>query len=273
MEQLGQSLRRLVRVPTLTATALVTLAIAIGPNTAVFGIVRGVLIKPLPYPDAERLVGVWHKAPGLNLPGDANCSPGMYLNYGGQNQTFEHFGLWSLAGATVAGVAEPELVETAFVTHGVLQALSVQPAHGRLFSREDDTPGTPETVMLSGGYWKRRFGGDPAVVGRSLTVDLRPRTIIGVMPENFQFVRGTPDLILPQRFDRSTVFVGNFSYQGIARLKPGVTMAQANADLGRMIPMWLEGWPLPPGFSRAMFEGARLAPGLHPLKQDVVGNI
>jgi predicted permease len=273
MDALRHSLRRLLRAPSLTATALVTLAIAIGPNTAVFSIVRGVLIKPLPYPDAERLVGIWHAAPGLSLPGDLNCSPSMYFTYGEENRSFEHFGLLSQGGATVTGVAEPELVLSALVTYGALQALGVPPALGRLFSREDDTPGSAETVILSGGYWRRRFGGDPSLIGRTLTVDLTPRVIVGVMPDDFRLVGAAPDLILPHRFDRNTVFIGNFSYQGIARLKPDVTMAEANADVGRMLPMWLQGWPVPPGFDRKLFESARLAPSLHPLKRDVVGNI
>jgi hypothetical protein len=97
----------------------------------------------------------------------------------------------------------------------------VQPAVGRWFSQADDTPGTPDTVMLAYGYWQRRFAGSASVVGRTLTVDSRPRTVIGVMPRNFRFLNSNADLILPQRFDRNKVFLGNFSYQGIARLKPG----------------------------------------------------
>src|SRR4029077_18900472 len=140
---------------------------------------------------------------------------------------------------SVTGVAEPEQLRALFVTYGVLQALGVQPAVGRWFSQADDTPGSPATVMLSYGYWQRRFGGDKSVVGRTLTVDSKPRAVIGVMPHDFPLLNMDPGLILPQQFDRNKVFLGNFSYQGIARLKPGVTLQQANADVGRMLGIWL----------------------------------
>lgn len=257
-----------------TSIALVTLALGIGANTAIFSVVNGVLIKPLPYPEAQQLAGVWHLAPGISgIAGNINCSPTMYFTYRDENRTFQDFGLWSNDGATVTGVGEPEQVQAIDVTYGTLQALGVQPAVGRWFSQADDTPGTPETVILTFGYWQRRFGGNSSVVGRTLNVDSKPRTIIGVMPQNFRFLNSRADLIVPERFDRSKVFLGNFSYQGIARLKPGVTIEEANADVARMLPIWLRSWPPPPGFSRALFENARFAPKVQPLKQEVVGDI
>ena len=131
----------------------------------------------------------------------------------------------------MTGVAEPELVRALFVTHGVLDALDVKPLLGRWFSAADDTPGSPETVILTYGYWQRQFGGDRSILGRAMTINASPRTVIGVMPEAFRFQRD-PELILPARFDRHTVNLGTFAYQGIARLKSGVTITQANADLG-----------------------------------------
>jgi predicted permease len=128
-------------------------------------------------------------------------------------------------------------------------------------------------VLLTHGYWQRRFGGNTSVVGRILTVDSRPRMVIGVMPRNFRFLNANTDLILPQRFDRNKLFLGNFSYQGIARLKSGVTLRQANADVARMIGIWLKAWPPPPGFTRDLFEKARLSPKIQPLKQEVVGDV
>ena len=257
-----------------TAIALVTLALGIGANTAIFSVVNGVLIKPLAFPRAEELVGVWHTAPGVpSIPGDINCSPTMYFTYREENRTFEQVGLWSSGGASVTGLAEPEQVRALFVTYGTLQALGVQPALGRWFSLEDDTPGSAETVMLSHGYWQRRFGGDKSVIGRTITVDSKPHNVIGVMPADFLFQNVKAELILPHRFDRNKVFLGNFSFQGVARLKSGVTIAQANADVARMLGIWLKAWPTPPGFSRALFENARFGPKLQPLKQEVVGDI
>ncbi|MGD1091015.1 MAG: ABC transporter permease [Bryobacteraceae bacterium] len=274
MNSVKHVLRRLGRAPVFTAITLITLALGIGANTAIFSVINGVLIKPLPYPHAEALVGIWHTAPGLLGFGDRiNCSPTMYFTYREESQTFQDVGLWSDGRASVTGLAEPERVQALFVTYGTLQALGVQPVVGRWFSQADDTPGTPDTVMLSFGYWQRRFGGDATVMGRNLTVDSRLRTIIGVMPRNFRFLNIDTDLILPQRFDRAKIFLGNFSYQGIARLKPGVTLRQANADLSRMLPIWLQAWPAPPGFTRDLFANARLGPKLQPLKQEVVGDI
>jgi predicted permease len=274
MRPLQQVFRRLGLAPTFTTIALVTLALGIGANTAIFSVINGVLIKPLPYPQSEALVGVWHAAPGIpSIAGNLNCSPTMYFTYREENQTFQDFGLWSNGGASVTGLAEPEQLRALFVTYGTLQAVGVQPAVGRWFSQADDTPGSPDTVMLAYGYWQRHFGGDQSVIGRTLTVDSKPRAVIGVMPRDFQFMNIDAELILPQQFDRNKVFLGNFGFQGIARLKPGVTLEQANADVGRMLGIWLKAWPTPPGFDRALFENARLAPKLQPLKQDVVGDI
>jgi putative ABC transport system permease protein len=266
--------RRLAQAPGFSALAIVTLALGIGASTAVFSVVEGVLIKPLPFPRAGELVGVWHLAPGVQgIGGNINCSPTMYFTYREESRTFQEVGLWNRGGASVAGLGEPEQVQATNVTYGTLQALGVQPAMGRWFSQQDDTPGTPETVILTDAYWHRKFGGNPSAVGRTITVNSQPHTIIGVMPAEFRFLNTTPDLILPMRFERGKQFLGNFSYQGIARLKPGVTMEQANADLARLLGIWLKAWPAPPGFSRALFENARFAPKLQPLKQDVVGDI
>ena len=127
--------------------------------------------------------------------------------------------------------------------------------------------------MLSYGYWQRKFGGDRSAVGRRLVVDGEAHDIIGVLPQGFRFLDIDADLVLPMRFDRAKLFVGNFSYQSIARLKPGVTMAQANADVARMMPMVMDRYPMPAGFTRKTFESAKMGPNVHPLKEDVVGDV
>src|SRR5689334_18347408 len=261
MRTLHHVFRRFGMAPTFTAIALVTLALGIGANTAIFSVVNGVLIKPLPYPQAESLAGVWHTAPGVTgISGNINCSPTMYFTYREESRTFQEFGIWSNGGASVTGAGDPEQLRAMFVTYGVLQALGVQPALGRWFSQADDTPGTPETVILTYGYWQRRLGGRASAIGRTLTVDSKPRTVIGVLPRDFKFLNAKAELLLPMRFERDKVFLGNFSYQGIGRLKPGVTLREANADVRRMLGIWLRAWPTPPGFSRALFENAHFAP-------------
>jgi len=257
-----------------TSIALITLALGIGANTAIFSVVNGVLIKPLPYPKAEQLAGVWHSAPGITgFPGDVNCSPTMYFTYREENRTFQDFGVWSLDGGTVTGMGEPEQVLGMDFTYGVLNALGTQPVAGRWFSEADEKPGATATMILNYGYWQRRFGGSPSTIGRSLVVDGKPRTIIGVMPQGFRFGNLPADLMFPAQLERNKLFLGQFNYQGVARLRPGVTLQQANADVARMIPIWLKSWPPAPGFSRDLFENAHFGPKIQPLKQDVVGDI
>src|SRR5262245_28899842 len=168
---LRYAIRGLRKNLSFTLAALVTLALGIGATTSVFTVVNGILIKPLPYPQPERLVGVWHSAvfQGVTTT-NFNFSPPMYAVYRDQNRTFEHFGVWQPGGASVTGIGDPEQVRTLVVTQGVLPALDVQPVLGRWFSEEDDTQATPETVILTYGYWQRRFGGDRSVHGRAITV-------------------------------------------------------------------------------------------------------
>jgi predicted permease len=268
-----QALRRLRKAPGFTAAALLTLALGIGANTTMFAVIDGILIRPLSYPHAESLVSIRHTARGLpGLPDTIPCSPSMYFTYREENRVFQQFGVWAAAGASVTGIAEPEQPRALFVTHGVLDAVGVKPVLGRWFSEIDDMPGSPGTVMLTHGYWQRRFGGDTSIVGRSLTIDSRPHTVIGVMPEDFRFERD-PELIVLQRFDRSTQSLGPFSVQCIARLKPGVTINQARSDMDRMLRVWWMAWPIPPGMDGTPFRNVRLAPEVQPLKQDIVGDI
>ena len=267
------ALRSLRNRPMFAIVAVLTVAIGIGANTAIFSVVNGVLLKPLPYPEPDSLVGVWHSAPGLGTSIVMNCSPTMYFTYREESRTFQDVGLWTTSSSSVTGMAEPEQVRTLWVTYGTLQALGVQPTLGRWFTQVDDTPGTPENpVILTYGYWQRRFGGDPSVIGRTMTVDARPRQIVGVMPQAFRFLNDNPELILTLRFDRNRVFLGNFSYQGIARLKPAVTISQANADVARMLDIWVKTWPPAQGADRQLFENWKTAPALKQLKQDVIGN-
>ena len=266
------AIRGLRRTPAFTASVILTLALGIGANTAVFAVIDGILIQPLPYPQAEALVGVWHTAPGAPGAGTLGVTPSMYFTYGEENTTFEHFGVWRSGDASVTGTADPELLRVLLVTHGVLDAVGVKPLLGRWFSRADDTPGSAETVLITYGYWQRRFGGDSSILGHTLTIESRPRAVIGVLPDDFRF-QGDPELIVPLRLDRNTLTLGLFNHQGIARLRSGVSLERANADVARMLPVWLKAWPPSPGMDRIVFEDARFAPRLQSLKQDIVGDI
>jgi predicted permease len=155
----------------------------------------------------------------------------------------------------------------------VLQALAVQPTLGRSLLAADQVVKAPRTVVLGHGYWLRRFGGDPSVIGRQITVDSRAREIIGVMPEGFGLVDATPDVIVPFGFDRATQRLPGFGLQGIGRLKPGVTLEQASADIARLIPIWMRSWPAAPSVDPRIYESWQITPALRPLAEDVVGSV
>ncbi|MGI8960724.1 MAG: ABC transporter permease [Bryobacteraceae bacterium] len=271
-DQLKHVFRRLGRAPLFTAITLVTLAVGIGSNSAIFSVVRGILLKPLPYPNPDQLVGVWESAPGLGWK-DVNASPATYFTFREENRTFEDIGLWRGDSLSVTGLTEPEQVDGLDVTDGTLSILGVRPIIGRRFTRKDDSAGSSATVMLTYGYWQRRFGGNPSAIGRRIVVDGRAREVIGVLPQRFRFMNLKPALVLPFQLNRNEAFIGNFSYQAIARLKPGVTIAQANADVARMLPLMIQKFRPAPGMSLEMLKSARLGPNVRPLIQDVVGDV
>jgi putative ABC transport system permease protein len=272
MSRLRLVVRRLLRAPLFTSVAVLTLALGIGANTAIFSVVRGVLLKPLPFNEPDRLVGVWHSAPGLGFD-TLNQAPSTYFLYRESGVAFEDIGLWDNTSVSVTGVGEPERVQALLVTDGTLGLLRVEPALGRRFTREDDTHNAPPRVMLAHAYWQRKFGSDQHIAGKHVMVDGKSREIIGVLPASFRFLGQNPQVVMPFGFNRAEVLLGNFSYQGVARLKPGVTIEQGNADVARMIPLLIEQFRLPPGFSRQMFDEVKLSPKVRPLAEDVIGDV
>src|SRR5438105_915017 len=252
--ELRQATRRLVRAPLFTVITLVTLAAGVGANTLVFSVLESVLLKPLPYPKPDELVGVWHTAAGLNID-NLNMSPSDYFIYREQGQTFQDIGLYQGDSVSITGTAEPEQVEALDVTDAMLPLLGIPPMLGRTFTKQDDLPSAPDTVILSYGYWQRKFGSDPGVVGKTIQVEGKSRQIIGVMPKRFQFLDWDDRaVIMPMQFDRSKLHLGNYSYEGVARLKPGMTLAHANADVARLLPVVKTSFPPPPGFSLKLFD-------------------
>jgi predicted permease len=268
--QIRYVVRKLRQSPLFTSVALLTLALAIGANTAVFSVVNGVLLKPLPFEDPERLVGVWHTAPGLGFD-LVNQSPALHYTYLDENRVFDSIGMWDNDSDTVTGLDEPEEVPSMYVSDTTLPLLGVKTAIGRLFTPEEATPDGPRTVILSYGYWQSRFGGDPDVLGHTMRINGNTHEIIGVLAADTRFLDYDPQFYLPFRFDRNELFIGNFSYQAVARLKPGVTLEEANADVARMIPIATERYPQ--GITLQMMQEAGFAPALHPLKDDAVGSI
>jgi predicted permease len=272
-DQLKHAVRRLLRAPSFTAVTLLTLAIGVGANTVVFSVVEGVLLKPLGYPHAEQLVGVWYHIPGIDIE-DMPMAPFLYFTEREQGQTFQDIGVYTGDSLSVTGAGQPERVPGLDVTDGTLPILGVKPALGRLFTRRDDTAGATQTVLISYTYWRQKYGASNSVIGSSITVDGKAREIIGVMPKDFHFLdREDAALFLPMQWDRSKTKLGNFSFPGVARLKPGVTMDQVKADMARLVPIAIQGFPAPEGFPRSLFDKIQMQVTPRPLKQDVIGDI
>ncbi|MGA8731595.1 MAG: ABC transporter permease [Terracidiphilus sp.] len=271
------ALRRLGKSPGFTMTILLTLAIGIGANTAVFSVVNGVLLKPLPYPHSEELAALWMNAPGAGglsgLNSGLQLSPSMYLTFTRHNHSFQSMGVFQMRSANVTGFAQPEEVSAAFLSAGVLETLQVPAALGRWFTAADQDPRGAKTVMLSYGYWQRRFGGDRGVISRSLQVDGETRTIEGVMPKGFRVVDQDFDLLIPLAFDPTNQKLAGFGYSGIARLKPGVSLARADADASRLISLWMDSWSNGPGTNSHYYKVWKITPNFCPLKQQVIGNV
>jgi putative ABC transport system permease protein len=270
--QLRQVLRSLGRAPLFTVVVLLTLAVGIGANTAIFSVVNGILLKPLPYLHPEELVAVWLSAPGINIK-DLNLALADYLVFREQNRTFQDIGLYMGYTVNITGSGEPEQASGLLVTDGVLPVLGATPLLGRTFTQADDQQGSADTVMLTYGYWHRKFGSDPSAVGKVISVAGKPHQILGVLRQNFHFGGPNLALLFPIKFDRDKTFLLPFNYDAVARLRPGVTVAGANTDVARMLPIVLRSFPPPPGYSLKMFDDARMEPNLRTLKQHVVGDV
>jgi predicted permease len=281
-EQIARDLRVAFRVtrrnPGFTAIAVLTLALGIGSTTAIVSVVYGVLLKPLPFHEPHRLVALYHLAPGVHPDSKAPQTGASYFTYRERGQVFEDVGMsyWEALNASVVRNGEPEQVESLAITDGFLSVLGVSPELGRLFQKEDDVPGAPDRVVLSYGYWQRAFGGSRDVIGQSVVIgapEPAPYEVVGVLPASFKFRDTDAQVFLPLKLDRARANLVGFAYRGIARLKPGVTLEEASADITRMIPFIIKQFPLPPGVTQEMWDGVGLAPNVMRLSDDVIGEM
>ncbi len=234
--------RRLARTPAFTVAATLTLALGIGGASAVFTVVNGVLLRPLPYPHADRLVDLSHT---LQVGGGMHVdqSDATYLMYQRDNRVFTGVGIYrttsvnmSAANAAATSTDATQRISAAIATPGTFRVLGVASAKGRAFSDADATPGAPPVAVISQQLWANAFASDPAIVGRRISIDGMDREIVGVAPASFHFPAEQTQLWLPLVLDPAHTNSAAFDYRGIARLKDGVTIAAANADLQRMLP-------------------------------------
>jgi putative ABC transport system permease protein len=272
MALLRQTIRRLFRSPGFTLTTVLTLGIGIGATIAIFSVVNGVLLKPLPFPNSDRLIALVHQAPGVGAT-ELAASPAFYLTYREHSTAFESVALWWENTASITGAGDPEEVRRLGGTYELLSTLGVKPQLGRTFAEADAQPGSAPTVILSHGYWQRRFGGAENVLGQNLVVDGTPHEIVGVLPAVFRFAPEPADIVTPALISGAFAFVPSTGERGIARLKPGVTLEQASADVARMIPIYLDSFPIIPGLTREAVDAMRLGPNLRSLHDDIVGDL
>jgi predicted permease len=265
------AVRTLRRTPGFTVVAVATLAIGIGANAAIFSVVNAVLLEPLPFPDADRLVGIWHTAPGLGYD-QIPLSGDTYAQIREYNSVFEDVAVVNGGTATLTEDGEPERVDALGVTHTLLPVLGVEPALGRNFTAEEDMPEAPDVALLSHGLWQRRYGGDPGLVGRTIQVDGSPVEVVGVLPEGFQFMQSDAEVFVPLGIDPANPPVGSFSVNGIGRLVEGRTAEVAEANLAPLVDRLLEANRESENYV-AFLENGQFGTLVNPLKEDVVGEV
>jgi predicted permease len=264
--------RRLAGNRSFAAVSILTLGLGIGASAAIFTIIERVLLRPLPYPQSGQLVALTHTAPGINIK-ELGFSASLYFTYREENRVFQDVSIWTGDGWTVTGLGEAEQVRGISVSHRFLPILGVEPALGRAFNSSDEGPAGERTVMLTDGYWRSRFGGDRSVLGRRILLDGNASTVIGVLPRSFQFMDQRISMLAPMRLNRANVRLIGFCCGGVARLKPGVTIERANADIARMLAIAPAKFPMNPGFRSDAFTSARVAPRLQLLKDSLIGDI
>jgi predicted permease len=225
--------RSLIKAPGFAIAGILILGLGIGVNTAIFTLVNAVVLRPLPFADADRIMRIWHTPPQALFPGSKifSLSPANFRDWEAQNQVFERMAIYRGGRQTLTGQGEPDAVITLRASANFLPILGVNPILGRLFTQEEDREGGPRTVILSNAFFKSRFGGDPAVIGRSITLNGVPQTVIGVVPDG-QAVTTRVQAYVPLAWTPAEMQVrNNHNYNGIAKLKPGLTVARAQSDM------------------------------------------
>src|ERR1041385_2981736 len=229
LSDIRYGVRNLLKRPGFTLIAVVTLALGIGANTAIFSAVNALLLNPLPFPELDRVVAVWDKLPSRGVLHN-EVAMANYIDWKAQSQSFEQLALYRWWSANVTGVDSPERVQGFLVTANFFDAIGVKPIMGRNFYPEENQPGKAAVAIITHSLWQRRFGGDPNIINKTVTINPIARTVVGVMPERFNFPKGAEiyaPLPMTPEVMRSR---GSHSYYVIGRLKPGVSIKSAQAD-------------------------------------------
>jgi putative ABC transport system permease protein len=230
LKDLRYAVRNLVKRPSFTVIAVITLALGIGANTAIFSAINALLLKPLPLPEPERVVAIWDKVPSRGVVHN-EVSLANYLDWQAQSQSYEQLALYRWWSTNLTGVESPERIQGFLVTANFLDALGMKPLMGRNFTAEENQPGKDRVVLITYSLWQRRFGGDPDILNKTISLNSVTRTVIGVMPERFNFPKGAevyaPLAITPEMAGQR----GFHSYYVVGKLKPGVSQQSAQAEI------------------------------------------
>ena len=268
VQDLRYGLRMLRKNPGFASIAVLTLALGIGANAAIFSVVYGVLLRPLPYAEDDRLVTLSQSYPqkGLDTWGLSQANFALYRDH---NQVFESIAAYNSPGFNLTGGAAPERLQGSAVTVDFFDVLGVQPGLGRAFRPEEDAPGKNSVCILSYGLWQRRFGGDPQILGQSLLLNDTPTEVVGIMPQGFEFPNRNVELWIPLGLNPQRMF--GYTHRGIARLKPGVSVSQAEADTTNIFWSAARENPAFAGAKTPPPEGADMKTIVRPLKDVIVG--
>jgi predicted permease len=276
MLTLTRSLRhafvRLVHAPGISLAAILTLALGLAATTTVFTLVNAVLVRPLPYPAPDQLVSVTHT---LVVNGDLQVeqSDATLLFYGRHQRAFAHFGGYQVTSVGMGPVSggDAEHVPAARVTADLFPVLQVAPLRGRLFAGSDDQPGAPPVVAIGEPLWRRKYGGDPSILNRTVEIDGMSHEVVGIIPASVRFPASDTELWLPMRLDPARTDAATFDYQGIARLREGASVEEAGADLQALLLQLPDEFP--GRMTRASIELTQMKVSVRPFAAVVIGDI
>ena len=277
-QDLRHAVRSLARAPSFAITAMITLVVGIGSAVAIFAVVDHVLLRPLPFANPDRLVGAWTDFPPLGMTHSQQAAI-TYWTYQSQASTIEGIGIYDVNSVNVAADAgtpdAPRHVSTGLFTATMFYVLGVPAIRGRVFNDAEDRPGATPVMLISEGMWQAQFGGDPAIVGRSLDVNGVRREIVGVMPRNFRFPSAETEIWIPLGLDQNHPPANAFAYYSVARLKPGVTAADAQREFANVLPRVATLFPtFVTGLTtRQMLDQVKPRPVITPLRDDLTGGI
>jgi len=273
IRDLRHAARALARSPRLTVIVAFTLALAIGANAAIFSAVNGILLRPLPFPDADRVVGIFSTAPGLGYP-QFPVSADLFQFYREEVPSFEDMGIYNGFEGTLADDGSPEILSASRMSPSTFSTLGVTPLRGRIHSSEEDATNESRVVVISEGLWERRYASDPDILGKTIDFNGETRDIIGVMPADFDFPTEDTDLWLPTGIDPESADPGSFSWSAVGRLKAGLDAAGVQDQMAPVVARIPERYPGEESESlRAFVEEETFGVILEPLRETVIGDV